>query len=152
VQFLNTSRIMACKFFVQSFNKKHKLSLFLEIDVKNELCQRGCSAVAVAELLGPPGGVKDLDLAIRRNVHARGAFVHDQQFRVAQDKACEAEQLPLADAEGAATVADIAFEATRECLHRLLHLGAAQCLPNLDSTIANIRICIHVITMYYSAE
>ena len=83
--------------------------------------------MAVAELLRPPGGVKDLDLALCRNVHTRGAVVHDQRLRVAQDGECEAEQLPLADAKGAAAVADIAFEATRNAYTEVLFLKHNTC-------------------------
>ena len=93
--------------------------------------------MAVAELLRPPGGVKDLDLALCRNVHTRGALVHDQRLRVAQDGECEAKQLPLADAK-VATVADIAFEATRSAYTEVLFLKHNTCYLT-SNTIAVVQ-------------
>ena len=56
---------------------------------------------------------------------------HDQQLRLGQDRPCEAQQLPLADRESIAALADGRVQLLRKLLQSLLHLRLLQCVPHL---------------------
>ena len=65
---------------------------------------------------------------------------HDQQLRLGQDRPCEAQQLPLADRERIAALADGRVQLLRKLLQSLLHLRLLQCVPHLRIRVLLERV------------
>ena len=65
---------------------------------------------------------------------------HDQQLRLGQDRPCEAQQLPLADRERIAALADGRVQLLRKLLQSLLHLRLLQCVPDLRVRVLLERV------------